>query len=43
MATNRLGELLVRNKLIDDKQLAKALEEQRATGGRLGARLPARY
>jgi type IV pilus assembly protein PilB len=39
MATNRLGELLVRNKLIDDKQLAKALEEQRATGGRLGASL----
>ncbi|TLM68911.1 MAG: type IV-A pilus assembly ATPase PilB [Deltaproteobacteria bacterium] len=39
MATNRLGELLVRNKLIDEKQLAKALEEQRAQGGRLGASL----
>jgi type IV pilus assembly protein PilB len=39
MATNRLGELLVRNKLIDEKQLAKALEEQRASGGRLGASL----
>ena len=39
MAVNRLGELLVRNKLIDEKQLAKALEEQKATGGRLGASL----
>ncbi len=39
MATNRLGELLVRNKLIDEKQLAKALEEQKSTGGRLGASL----
>jgi type IV pilus assembly protein PilB len=39
MSTNRLGELLVRNKLIDEKQLAKALEEQRAQGGRLGASL----
>jgi len=39
MTTNRLGELLVRNKLIDEKQLAKALEEQRASGGRLGASL----
>ncbi len=39
MAINRLGELLVRNKLIDEKQLAKALEEQKATGGRLGASL----
>ena len=39
MAINRLGELLVRNKLIDDKQLAKALEEQQASGGRLGASL----
>ncbi len=37
MAVNRLGELLVRNKLIDEKQLAKALEEQKSTGGRLGA------
>ncbi|MDH3998733.1 MAG: type II secretion system protein GspE, partial [Desulfuromonadales bacterium] len=39
MAVNRLGELLVRNKLIDEKQLAKALEEQKASGGRLGASL----
>ena len=39
MAANRLGELLVRNKLIDDKQLAKALEEQKSGGGRLGASL----
>jgi type IV pilus assembly protein PilB len=39
MTTNRLGVLLVRNKLIDEKQLAKALEEQRASGGRLGASL----
>jgi len=39
MSVNRLGELLVRNKLIDEKQLAKALEEQKASGGRLGASL----
>ena len=39
MSSNRLGELLVRNKLIDEKQLAKALEEQRTGGGRLGASL----
>lgn len=39
MAANRLGELLVRNKLIDEQQLAKALEEQKASGGRLGASL----
>jgi type IV pilus assembly protein PilB len=39
MSANRLGELLVRNKLIDEKQLAKALEEQTTTGGRLGASL----
>ncbi|MBW2512171.1 MAG: type IV-A pilus assembly ATPase PilB [Deltaproteobacteria bacterium] len=39
MAINRLGELLVRNKLIDEKQLTKALEEQKASGGRLGASL----
>ena len=39
MIVNRLGELLVRNKLIDEKQLAKALEEQKASGGRLGASL----
>jgi type IV pilus assembly protein PilB len=39
MAANRLGELLVRNKLIDEKQLAKALEDQKSSGGRLGASL----
>jgi len=39
MAVNRLGELLVRNKLIDQQQLTKALEEQKASGGRLGASL----
>jgi len=39
MTTNRLGELLVRNKLINEGQLAKALEEQRVQGGRLGASL----
>jgi type IV pilus assembly protein PilB len=39
MAANRLGELLVRNKLIDEQQLVKALEEQRSGGGRLGASL----
>ncbi len=39
MAVNRLGELLVRNKLIDEKQLAKALEEQKTSGGRLGVSL----
>ncbi len=39
MAANRLGELLVRNKLIDEKQLAQALEEQKISGGRLGASL----
>jgi len=39
MTNNRLGELLVRNNLIDDSQLAKALEEQKSTGGRLGASL----
>ena len=37
MAANRLGELLVRNQLIDQQQLTKALEEQKASGGRLGA------
>ncbi|TYO99937.1 type IV pilus assembly protein PilB [Geothermobacter ehrlichii] len=39
MTSNRLGELLVKNNLIDDAQLARALEEQKATGGRLGASL----
>jgi type IV pilus assembly protein PilB len=39
MANNRLGELLVRKQLITDIQLAKALEDQKANGGRLGATL----
>jgi type IV pilus assembly protein PilB len=39
MTSNRLGELLVRNKLIDESQLAKALEAQKTQGGRLGASL----
>ncbi|MFA5585849.1 MAG: type IV-A pilus assembly ATPase PilB [Saccharofermentanales bacterium] len=39
MAGNRLGELLVRNKLIDENQLTRALEEQKVQGGRLGASL----
>jgi type IV pilus assembly protein PilB len=39
MVGNRLGELLVRNKLISEAQLNKALEEQKVQGGRLGASL----
>ena len=39
MTTNRLGELLVRNKLISEGQLVKALEDQKVQGGRLGASL----
>lgn len=39
MSEARLGELLVRNKLISDTQLAKALEDQKMNGGRLGASL----
>jgi len=39
MSEARLGELLVRNKLITDVQLAKALEDQKLNGGRLGASL----
>ena len=36
MATNRLGELLVREKLISLQQLRQAQEEQRRGGGKLG-------
>ena len=36
---DRLGELLVREKLITHDQLKKAIEEQRASGGRLGYNL----
>ncbi len=39
MTSNRLGELLVRNKLITDSQLVQALQEQKTQGGRLGASL----
>ncbi len=35
----RLGELLVKEKLITPEQLQKALEEQKRTGGRLGMSL----
>jgi type IV pilus assembly protein PilB len=39
MQSNRLGEILVKNNLIDREQLAKAIEEQRLSGGqvRLGS------
>ena len=37
MGTSRLGELLVRNQHITEQQLAKAIEEQRIHGGRLGS------
>ena len=36
---NRLGELLVRENLISPLQLQKAMETQRASGGRLGHQL----
>ncbi len=39
MMTDRLGELLLREKLISDEQLTKALEAQREGGGRLGFNL----
>ncbi len=39
MTSNRLGELLVRNELINDQQLHDALEDQKAQGGRLGSSL----
>jgi len=39
MTSNRLGELLVRNELINDQQLNDALEDQKAQGGRLGSSL----
>ena len=35
----KLGELLVRNSAISNQQLAKALEDQKASGGRLGESL----
>jgi len=37
--TDRIGELLVREKLINQEQLKNALEEQKKSGGRLGYNL----
>ena len=39
MSANRLGELLIRNELISDDQLEKAVAEQKKEGIRLGAAL----
>ncbi|MCK4621421.1 MAG: type IV-A pilus assembly ATPase PilB [Desulfuromonadales bacterium] len=39
MSADRLGELLVRNQLVSDDQLAKAVTEQKKEGIRLGAAL----
>lgn len=39
MSVSRLGELLVRNQLISDDQLANAISEQKKSGIRLGAAL----
>ncbi len=39
MSADRLGELLVRNQLVSDDQLAKAVAEQKKEGIRLGAAL----
>ena len=39
MSVSRLGELLVRNQLISDNQLANAISEQKKEGIRLGAAL----
>ncbi|SHI69548.1 type IV pilus assembly protein PilB [Malonomonas rubra DSM 5091] len=39
MSANRLGELLIRNEMISDDQLKKAVEEQKKEGIRLGAAL----
>ncbi len=39
MMTDRLGELLLREKLITEEQLAKAIEAQKEGGGRLGYNL----
>ncbi len=39
MSVSRLGELLVRNQLISDNQLAEAIAEQKKEGIRLGAAL----
>ena len=39
MSADRLGELLIRNNMIDERQLARAVEDSRAHGTRLGAAL----
>jgi type IV pilus assembly protein PilB len=39
MSISRLGELLIRNQMISDDQLAKAVSEQKREGIRLGAAL----
>ncbi|MBI5641886.1 MAG: type IV-A pilus assembly ATPase PilB [Deltaproteobacteria bacterium] len=39
MMTDRIGELLLREKLISPEQLKKAIEEQKKSGGRLGYNL----
>ncbi|MBD1399396.1 type IV-A pilus assembly ATPase PilB [Pelovirga terrestris] len=39
MSVSRLGELLIRNQMISDDQLAKAISEQKTEGIRLGAAL----
>ncbi|MFO7811798.1 MAG: type IV-A pilus assembly ATPase PilB, partial [Pelovirga sp.] len=39
MSISRLGELLIRNQMISDDQLAKAISEQKNEGIRLGAAL----
>ncbi len=39
MSVSRLGELLIRNQMISDDQLAKAISEQKREGIRLGAAL----
>ncbi len=41
MMTDRLGELLLREKLISEEQLSKAIEAQKEGGGRLGYNLTA--
>jgi type IV pilus assembly protein PilB len=39
MTSNRLGELLVRNDLINRQQLSEALSDQKSNGGRIGSSL----
>ena len=37
--TDRIGELLLREKLISEEQLQNAVDEQKKSGGRLGYNL----